>query len=109
MDPPFTVVRVTGQRVTPRATADTTLVKEYRRDRQHLYSREEYQDALATGGIVWSFCGIHDVVQCGDASDVAEATEPDADDCVTCVDIWRECQWFVCDRGRAASEPCPLL
>jgi len=51
---------------------------------------EDFQDALAIGGTVRSFCGIEVVLLAGDTSDVLEATAPDAEDCVTCVDIWRE-------------------
>ncbi|KAA1426892.1 hypothetical protein [Nocardioides antri] len=64
-------------------------MREYRRERQHLYPLEDYQAAIAIGSPVRSFCGIDVALLCGDASDVVEVKEPDVQDCMTCVDIWR--------------------
>jgi hypothetical protein len=64
--------------------------RQYRRQRQHLYPLDDYEAALATGGIVSSFCGIEaDLPGGGDGGDVVEVDQPEASDCVTCVDIWR--------------------
>jgi hypothetical protein len=90
MNPSSPVGRAASQRVAHRAASATNPARECRRDRQHLYPLEEYQDALAIGGVVRSFCGLEVALLSGDTSDVVEATEPDAGDCVSCVDIWRE-------------------
>jgi hypothetical protein len=90
MDLSSTVRRVTSQRVTHRENAAPADLRAYRRARQHLYPLEDYQDALAVGGAVCSFCGIEVALLGGDTSDVIEAIEPVVEDCVTCVDIWRE-------------------
>jgi len=65
-------------------------LRAYRRARQHLYPLEDYQDALAIGGAVCSFCGIEVTLVGGGTSEFTEAIEPVVEDCVTCVDIWRE-------------------
>jgi len=90
MDPSSTAARAPGQRVTRRATTMPASVREYRRDRQHLYPLEDYQDAVAAGGTVRSFCGIEVVLIGGASSGAVEAIRPDPEDCVTCVDIWRD-------------------
>lgn len=92
MDPSSPVRRVPGQRVTHRANAASADVRAYRRERQHLYPLDDYQEALAVGGTVCSFCGIEVALLGGDSSDVVEAIEPGVEDCVTCVDIWRQCR-----------------
>jgi hypothetical protein len=49
------------------------------------------QEALAIGGTVSSFCGLEVAVLRGDTSKVVEVWEPGVEDCVTCVDVWRQC------------------
>jgi|GEM_PF-2900796 len=88
MDPSSIARHRSGQRGRHRAESEPDSVREYRRDRQHLYPFEEYRAALATGGTVRSYCGIVETILRGDAADVIEVAAPDADDCVTCVDIW---------------------
>lgn len=88
MDPSSTAARVVDQRVTFRGIAVRASVREYRRNRQHLYPLEEYEDASAVGGTVRSFCGIEVAPLQSDTSDVVEAMQPEAEDCITCVDIW---------------------
>lgn len=41
-------------------------VREYRRDRWHLYPLEECQAAVAAGGTAWPFCGIEVALLAGD-------------------------------------------
>jgi hypothetical protein len=89
MDPSSTAARVLGQPVTCRTTAGPAAIRKYRRDRQHLYPLEDFNEAAAVGGTVRSFCGIEVALICGDTADVVEATKPAAEDCLTCVDIWR--------------------
>ncbi|RHW23941.1 hypothetical protein D0Z08_27240 [Nocardioides immobilis] len=81
---------MSGQRVTHREDANPGEVREYRRDREHLYPLEDYQEALAIGSTVTSFCGIEVNLLRGDAAVVVEATEPGVEDCITCVDVWRQ-------------------
>jgi len=90
MDPSSIVRSPSGQRGSgsdrDRAVAP---VRQYRRQRQHLYPLDDYEVALATGGIVRSFCGIEAELPGGeDDGDVVEVDQPEARDCVTCVDIW---------------------
>lgn len=66
-----------------------TPAREYRRTRQHLYPLDDYQEAALRGGTVRSYCGIDTLVRPAESSDVVEVVEPEADDCITCVDIWR--------------------
>jgi len=89
MDPSSTAARVAVQRVTCRVTGPAS-ARAYRRERQHLYPLEDFREALAVGGVVSSFCGLDVVLSVGDSSELVEADEPAVDDCVTCVDIWRE-------------------
>lgn len=63
-------------------------VREYRRDRQHLYPLDEYSAALKVGGVVTSYWGLDETIERGDPADAIEVTAPAADDCVTCVDVW---------------------
>ncbi|KAA1427790.1 hypothetical protein [Nocardioides antri] len=68
---------------------DIAPTREYRRDRQHLFALEDYQSALAAGGIVRSYCGIDELVRQGDPDCLAEVFAAEDQDCVTCLDIWR--------------------
>lgn len=88
MNPSSTVRGAAGQPGGRRETVAPSSAKEYRRERQHLYPLEEYQAALAVGGVVTSYCGLDETVECGDPADIVEVAAPDADDCVTCVDVW---------------------
>ena len=90
MDPSSTAARPSDQPVTCRPTPEPASGREYRRDRRHLYPLEEFREAVAIGGFVSSFCGFDVELLRGRGSDVEEATEPAVDDCITCVDIWRE-------------------
>ncbi len=90
MHPSSTAARPPGQPVTSRPTSVPAPVREYRRDRKHLYRLEEFREAVALGGVVTSFCGLEVELPRGRGSDIEEATEPAVDDCITCVDIWRE-------------------
>jgi hypothetical protein len=90
MDPSSTAARAPGERVARRSTTMPASVREYRRDRQHLYPLEDYQDAAAASGTVRSFCGIEVALIGGDSSGGVEAIRPDPEDCITCVDIWRD-------------------
>lgn len=90
MDPSSIVRSPAGQRGsgTQRDRA-VTAARQYRRQRQHLYPLDDYEAALATGGSVRSFCGIEAELPGGeDDGDVDEVDQPEAGDCVTCVDIW---------------------
>lgn len=82
-----------GQPPRPHGAVAATTVREYRRNRQHLYPLEAYRDALVRGGTITSYCGLGATCQQGDPADVAEVTEPEAEDCFTCVDVWRGRQW----------------
>lgn len=77
-----------GQRGGRREAVAASSSREYRRDRQHLYPLEEFQAALAVGGVVTSYCGLDETVERGDPADIIEVAAPAADDCVTCVDVW---------------------
>ncbi|RHW23712.1 hypothetical protein D0Z08_28300 [Nocardioides immobilis] len=88
MNPSSTVRGSSGQRGGRHEAVTPSSVREYRRERQHLYPYEEYEAALAVGGIVRSYCGIDETILHGDSTDLAEVADPDANDCVTCVDIW---------------------
>ncbi len=88
MNPSSTVRGASGQRGGRREAVSPSSGSEYRRGRQHLYPLEEYRAALEIGGTVTSYCGLGENVQRGDPADVVEVDAPDADDCVTCVDIW---------------------
>ncbi len=90
MDPSSTAARPSGQPGTCRPTSVRTSAREYRRDRNHLFALEEFRDAIALGGVVASFCGLDVELPRGRGADVEEATEPAVDDCITCVDVWRE-------------------
>lgn len=90
MDPSSTAARPSGQPVTCSPTSVPTSAREYRRERKHLYPLEEFREAVAQGGVVLSFCGLDVELPRSRCTGVVEATEPAADDCVTCVDIWRE-------------------
>ena len=78
-----------GQRAQRDERVHVVPIREYRRDRQHLFPLEDYQSALETGGIVRSYCGIDELVRQGDPDCVAEVVAPEDQDCVTCLDIWR--------------------
>ncbi len=88
MDPSSTAARPSGQPVTCHSTPAPASVREYRRDRRHLYPLEEFREAVAIGGVASSSCGFDVELRRGRGSDVEEATKPAVDDCVTCVDIW---------------------
>lgn len=90
MDPSSIVRSSSGQRGSgSRLDHAVVPVRQYRRQRQHLYPLEDYEAARATEGIVTSFCGIEAGPLRGeDDGDVVEVDRPDASDCVTCVDIW---------------------
>lgn len=92
MNPSSTVRGVSSQRGGRSEAVAASSAREYRRDRHHLYPLEEYQTALAVGGVVTSYCGLDETVGRGDPADVVEVAAPDADDCVTCVDVWSGCQ-----------------
>lgn len=87
MDSSSTVRCASDQRGGRRATAFPA--REYRRERQHLYPFDDYEAALTAGGTVWSYCGIEATLLPSTASDIVEVDEPEPDDCVTCVDLWR--------------------
>lgn len=88
------IVRGTcGQAPHLRSPLGSTQLREYRRNRQHLYPLEDYQAAVAEGGVATSYCGITVVVRRGDPATVVEVDRPEAGDCVTCVDIWHGEQW----------------
>lgn len=74
----------------PCEVSSGTPAREYRRGRQHLYPLEEYEAALVEGDTVRSFCGLDRALSPDDPADVQEATTPQADDCETCIDVWRE-------------------
>lgn len=76
-----------------RGAISATPMREYRRNRQHLYPLEDYQDALARGGTVRSYCGLDATFLRGSPAGVEEVKEPESEDCVTCVDVWRGRQW----------------
>lgn len=80
--------RAPGHRVMHRPAS----VREYRRERKHLYPLEEFREAVATGGVVSSFCGLDMELPRGRGVDVVEVKEPAADDCITCVDVWHDCE-----------------
>lgn len=90
MDPSSTAARAPGQPVTCRPTSVPAPAREYRRDRRHLYPLEVFREAVAIGGVVSSFCGVEVLMHRGDCTNIVEATQPTAEDCVTCVDVWRE-------------------
>jgi hypothetical protein len=79
----------TDHRVGPQHGITPRSSREARRNRQHLYPLEDYEAAIAVGGIVRSFCGILMRLTPQHDSEVLEATAPEADDCVTCVDVWQ--------------------
>lgn len=106
MDPTSTAARASAQRVTFRSSAVPAPVREYRRDRNHLYPLEEFQKTVTDGVVVSSFCGLEISLPRGGGSGVVEATGPVARDCVTCVDIWCGSSLVSCER---APQPCPLL
>ncbi len=90
MDPSSIVRSPSGQRGSD-SRLDHTVdpVRQYRRQRQHLYPLDDYEAARATEGVVTSFCGIEARLLRGeDDGDLVEVDRPDASDCVTCVDIW---------------------
>ena len=84
----FTVRGASSQRGGREEAVAASSIREYRRDRQHLYPLEEYRAALAAGGVVTSYCGLDVTVRRGDPADVVEVAVADVDDCVTCVDVW---------------------
>ena len=89
MDSSSTARSPYGQRAPRDERVDIAPIREYRRDRQHLFPLEDYQSALAIGGIVRSYCGIDELVRQGDPDCVAEVFAAEDQDCVTCLDIWR--------------------
>lgn len=81
---PFTTFR---QQPTT-STTSSAAVREYRRDRQHLFPLDAYKAATAVGGSVRAYCGIVQEVRQSNPADVEEVAEAGVEDCVTCVDLW---------------------
>jgi hypothetical protein len=79
---------VSGQRL-PRAVESPASLREYRRQRQHLYPLDDYLSARQAGGTIKTYCGLDTTVAVGDPVEVADADGLDAEDCVSCVDVWR--------------------
>jgi hypothetical protein len=88
MDSSSSASHASGQRL-PRAVESPASVREYRRGRQHLYPLEDYRAARQTGGTIRTFCGLDTMVAVGEVLEVADASGLDAEDCVSCVDVWR--------------------
>jgi len=88
------IVRSSSDQPTrPGEAISAATTREYRRNRQHLYPLEDYQDALRSGGAVMSYCGIEVRLVRGNPADVVKVAEVEADDCITCLDIWLGRQW----------------
>lgn len=79
-----------GNQSTPTRSRESAPIREYRRPRNHLFPLEDYRAAIASGGTVRSYCGILEAVRRGNPAEVEEASEASADDCATCVDLWRD-------------------
>ena len=92
MRPSSTPRRLANQS-TPTYSRSASSIREYRRPRNHLFPLEDYRAAIASGGTVWSYCGILETVRRGDPDGVEEASEACSDDCATCVDLWRGRRW----------------
>jgi hypothetical protein len=86
---PSSPVRVpTDHRVGAQHGITARSLRDARRERQHLYPLEDYEAAIAVGGIVRSFCGVFVRLTAQDDTAAVEAIAPEAEDCVTCVDVW---------------------
>ena len=48
---------------------------------------------MAAGGRVRAFCGIVETVPAGDPAEVDGTDKVNAEDCVTCVDVWLRRKW----------------
>jgi hypothetical protein len=68
-------------------------IREYRRNRKHLFPLDAYKAATAVGGIVSAYCGLVQAVPKGNPVDVQEVSETGREDCVTCVDVWLCRKW----------------
>ncbi len=82
-----------GQPSRPGGAVAAAPVREYRRSRQHLYPLDAFQAALTHGGTIRTYCGLETTFKRGNPDDAAEVVQPAADDCVTCVDVWRGARW----------------
>ncbi|WP_183093213.1 hypothetical protein [Nocardioides stalactiti] len=54
---------------------------------------DDYRAAAAIGGRARAYCGVVELVPRLDPAEVEETTEAQADDCVTCADIWNGLSW----------------
>lgn len=88
MDSSSNASHLSGQRL-PRAVESPTSLREYRRRRQHLYPLDDYLAARQAGGTIRTFCGLDTTVGVGDPVEIADADGLAAEDCVSCVDVWR--------------------
>ena len=90
---PSSTVPTTADHPTPTSSYWSASIREYRRPRTHLFPLEDYRAAVATGGIVQSYCGIFETVSRGDPDGVEEVSAATSEDCTACVDLWHDRTW----------------
>jgi hypothetical protein len=90
---PSSTARPRSNQSAPDSAPSVSAAREYRRWRNHLFPLEDYRAAKASGGVARSYCGILEIVRRGESVEVEEVNRPSADDCATCVDLWRGRRW----------------
>lgn len=89
MDPSSNDRHESGQHLPPRAVQTHSSLREYRRHRRHLYPLDGYLAARRVGGTVRTYCGVDVRLAVDEPVELADVDGVGAEDCVTCVDIWR--------------------